>query len=542
MVAAGKALTLGLGAALLAAGALLGALPAAGEAVDAEGQRVTIALAQEPPQLSSMKATDQVSIMVLGHVMEGLVRYDSRGRIVPGVAERWELDDTGARFWLRKDAEWSDGSPLVAADFVFAWRKALEPATGSEYAFILYAVKNAEKVNKGQAPVAALGVSAPDDHRLHVEFERPTAHFLKLAAFATYLPVQQAFFEARGERYGAEASDLLYNGPFAMTEWVHGASLRLAKNQRYWNRDAVKLNGIHADYITSDTRALLNLFVDGKIAYVGLDGETYKDALALGHRIRRFSTGAVFFLEYNHRPGRPTANRSLRRALQLVFDPHELVNQVLGTPGNLPGLSLFPAWLDGVAGKFRDEYPPPVAELSLTEARRHLELAKQELGLAEIPPLALLVGDSPTARKQAEYFQGLLGERLGLAIKIDVQTFKQRLAKMTSGDFDLVGAGWGPDFDDILTFGDLYASWNLNNRGRYRSPAYDRLVRTAMNSLDPRTRMDAMGQAQQILFDDAVLLPLYEQGVIYLQHPQLKGVVRRRVGADPDFAFARVQP
>ncbi|MCS5574253.1 MAG: ABC transporter substrate-binding protein, partial [Pseudomonadales bacterium] len=159
-----------------------------------------------------------------------------------------------------------------------------------------------------------------------------------------------------------------------------------------------------------------------------------------------------------------------------------------------------------------------------------------------IPPIVLLVGDSPAAVKQAEYLQGVLKSKLGLDLKIDTQTFKQRLAKMTAGDFDIVAAGWGPDFDDIMTFGDLFASWNLNNRGRYSNPEYDRLIRIAMNNTDPRTRMNAMGQVQQILHDDAVVLPQYEQGVIYLLHPKVKGVVRRVVGADPDFTYASVAP
>jgi oligopeptide transport system substrate-binding protein len=111
---------------------------------------------------------------------------------------------------------------------------------------------------------------------------------------------------------------------------------------------------------------------------------------------------------------------------------------------------------------------------------------------------------------------------------------------MTAGEFDIVGAGWGPDFDDVMTFGDLFASWNLNNRGRYNNPKYDDQVRIAMSSSDPKTRMDAMGRLQQILFDDAVILPQYEQGVIYLMNPKLRGVVRRVVGPDPDYTYARV--
>jgi oligopeptide transport system substrate-binding protein len=508
--------------------------------VNFETQTITIALTQEPPQLNGMKATDQVSILILSHVMEGLTRYDRRGNIVPGVAERWEINDKDATFWLREDALWSDGEPVTAHDFVFAWRNALKPETASEYAFILYPLLNGEAINKGEMDAARLGVEAIDDRTLHIRFERPTGYFDKLTAFVTYFPARQNFFESRDQRFGADATDLLYNGPFQISQWVHSASLRMTKNPYYWDRSNITLNAINADYITADTRSRLNLFIDGKIVSTELDGETYKDALTQRFRIRRFTTGTVFFLEYNHRDNRITRNLNLRRAIQHVFDPDEMVNKVLATPGNLPGKSLFPVWLKGKHDKFRQEYRAPEAPLDLNQARQYLAQAKAELGLATLPPLVLLVGDSPTAAKQAEYLQGKLKATLGLDIKIDIQTFKQRLAKMTAGEFDIVAAGWGPDFDDAMTFGDLLTSWNLNNRGRYNNPAYDEQVRIAMNSADPAVRMDAMGKVQQIVFDDAVILPQYEQGVIYLLHPALRGVVRRVVGADPDYTYAQV--
>ena len=509
--------------------------------VDFENQTITVAIEQEPPQLNSAKATDQVSGMVLGHLMEGLVRYDRRCRVVPGVATRWEMTDDKATFYLRKDARWSDGKPVTAHDFVFAWRTALKPITASEYAFIFFPIKNAQAINKGEMPADQLGAIALDDYTVEVSLERPTAYFIKLTAFVTFSPIREDFFNAKGDEYAANADDMLYNGAFIMPEWTHSASLKMVKNQNYWNKDNITLNAINVDYITADTRARLNLYTDGKIAFTRLDGETYKDALSQRFRIRRFTTGSVFFIEYNHRPERVTSNINLRKAIQHVFDPDEMVNRVLAVPGNLRGESIFPVWLNGVEDKFRREYPAPTARYSVATAKQYLERAREQLG-GEIPPLVLLVGDSPTATKQGEYMQGLLLNKLGLEVKIDVQTFKQRLAKMTSGDFDMVGAGWGPDFDDIMTFGDLFASWNLNNRGRYKNPAYDRLVRIAMNSTDPKTRMDAMGEGQQILFDDAALLPQYEQGIIYLLHPKVKGVVRRVVGADPDYTHAKVIP
>jgi oligopeptide transport system substrate-binding protein len=157
-----------------------------------------------------------------------------------------------------------------------------------------------------------------------------------------------------------------------------------------------------------------------------------------------------------------------------------------------------------------------------------------------MPPLVLLTGESPLANKQAEYYQQKLRDVLGLTIRIDPQIFKQRLERMTAGSFDMVLAGWGPDFDDPLTFGNLFASWNLQNRGRYSSPELDKLVDVATTSIDPQTRMDAFGRIQRILFDDVVILPEYERGRVFVLDPRVEGLVRRAVGPDPDFSNVRI--
>ncbi len=264
-------------------------------------------------------------------------------------------------------------------------------------------------------------------------------------------------------------------------------------------RDRIKLNVIDLPYVTSDPNAVLNLYKDGKIAAAGLNADTLDNALENDWPINRFNDGSVFYIEFNHRPGRVTANVNLRKALQLVSDPGELVYKVMKLPGNLPGVSLFPAWLPGVNGLFRVEYPPEPLRVDVAEARRYLATAKQELGVDALPPLVLLTGDDPASNTQAEYFQNVFKRTLDIDVKIDKQIFKQRLAKMTAGEFDMVSAGWGPDYDDPLTFGDLFSSWNKNNRGLYSNPELDRLVRIAQSSLDPKTRMDAFGGIQKIL-------------------------------------------
>ena len=513
----------------------------AGDAVDAATGTVTLSLSQEPPQMDSTRGTDQVSFRILGHVMEGLLRYDVNNRLVGGVAERWQGTEKLWTFHLRPEAVWSSGEPITAHDFVFAWRKVVDPANASQYAFIMFGIENAEAINSGDLPGESLGVRAVDDHTLEVRLARPVPYFGKLTAFATYNPINQAFYESRAGRYAADADDLLYNGPFVISNWVHGASLRLEKNPRYWDADRIKLNVIDHAYITSDTNAILNLYKDSKVALTSLNAENLHDALQQRWRINRFADGSVYFMELNHAPGRLTQNYRLRKALQAVNDPAELVYKVIKLPGNLPGQSLFPVWLKGVNGYFRQEYPAREHVPDVALGRRHLATALEELGLAELPPLVMLTGDNQSANKQSEYYQNLFKQKLGIDIRIDRQIFKQRLAKMTAGDFDLVMAGWGPDYDDPMTFGDLFASWNENNRGRYSNPALDGAVEIARSSSDAMTRMDAFAKVQQIIYDDAVILVSYELGSVYVTHPQVKGLVRRAVGTDPDYTNAWIE-
>ncbi len=511
------------------------------DAVHEESRTLTLVLEQDPPQLDSTRSTDTVSIRVLGHVKEGLTRYDDRNQLTGGVAERWEVREDGATFWLREDARWSDGEAVTAHDFVYAWRRVQDPATTSEYAFIMYGIENAEAINTGQMPPEALGVRAAGDHVLEVSFERPIPFFARLTAFAVFLPVREDFAAPRGDRYGAGAADMLYNGPFVISRWSRGARLTLDRNPHYWERDAIWLNRIDFGYITADTRAELNLFRDGKVAMANLDADTMHNALQQRWRIHRFDDGVLFYVGFNHRPDRLTRNRNLRRAFELTFDPHEFVNRIIATPGNRAGISLFPAWMEGAHGRLREEIPPRPTEVDLERARQYLERAREELGLERFPPIVLLTGDSPTANRQAEYLQSMWGQALGLEIRVDVQIFRQRLAKMTAGDYDLVLAGWGPDYNDPLTFGDLFASWNQNNRGRFASDELDHWIRQAQNQLDPERRVEAFGEIQRIVRDEVVVIPTYERARLYVMNPRLRGVVRRQISPDPDFTRAWIE-
>ncbi|MEX0740730.1 MAG: peptide ABC transporter substrate-binding protein [Pseudohongiella sp.] len=511
-------------------------------AVDVENNTITTYLREEPPQMSSLRSSDAVSSMVMHHVMEGLLRFDASGELVGGVAERWEQEGTRVTFWLREDARWSNGEPVTAHDFEFAWKTVLDPATASQYAFIMYPILNAEKANNGEMSIDEIGVEAIDDFTLEVTLETPIAYFDRMVGYVTYLPVNEAFYHQTNGRYGADADEMLYNGPFIMTSWVHGASLQLRKNPMYWGADRIRLDGINYAHMTSDSNTLLNLFKDGQIVIADLTSEMLDEAMLQRWSLGQFMQGNVFYTEFNHRPERLTSNRNLRKALSLVHDSSELVNRVIKLPGYLPGESLFPNWIQGMDGPFREEYPVPNSPPNVALAQQHLALALEELGLEELPPLVFLSSETPVARIQAEYYQEVFRRDLGIELLIDAQIFRQRLQKMTDGDFDLVGSGWGPDYNDPLTFADLFASWNLNNRGRYSNPALDAQVRIAQSSLDRQERLDAFGEIQRILLEDVVIMPDYERGYVYVTDARVRGIVRHVFGAETDFTHAWIEP
>ena len=235
------------------------------DAIDFEQKKIQIALGAEPPDLNYLRATDQVSFFIIEHVMEGLLAYDEQNHLIPGIAERWEMDEQDARFYLRKNARWSDGEPVTAHDFVFAWQTVVNPRTASRYAFILAPIKNAERIIEGKLKPEQLGVKALDDFTLEVRFERPCAYFLNLTTFATYYPVRKDFYLKNTERYFADVNNMIFNGPYVLDEWTHGASLHLSKNKNFWNADNIQINEINIPYISSDPTVIFNLFRNEEI-------------------------------------------------------------------------------------------------------------------------------------------------------------------------------------------------------------------------------------------------------------------------------------
>jgi oligopeptide transport system substrate-binding protein len=373
-------------------------------------------------------------------------------------------------------------------------------------------------------PPDKLGVTAIDDYTLEVRLSQPTPYLLTVLAGTAYMPLRREFVEAQQDRYGADAKNLLSNGPFQLDDWIHNASMTLSKNQQYWASNTVKLSNIDIGYITSDTRSLFNLYKTGELASLRLDENVLKDASRDKYRVRKAPTNCLAWLILNLRDERPTNNLKLRQAIRMAFDRDRYTNNIVGLPGIRKIDSIFTRRIRGIKGSFQAEFPAPQIEFNLKKARQLLAEAEEELG-GEIPPLILLANE--TRQIEAEFIQSQLQSALGLTIRVDKQTFKQAIAKMQQGRFDIARAGYcGGALLDPVFFAGIFDSSSPFNDGAYGNDRYDALMQVTHSTADAVVRMNAFAEMQQRLYEDIPIIPTHESAWIYLQDDRVDGFIR----------------
>lgn len=518
-----------------------GSVEAAG--VDVDARTITTSLYQEPRILDSTSApTVEFTAEILAHIQEGLLRLDGRGQLAPGVAVEWEMTDEQLRFQLRPDARWSDGTSVTAHDFVFAWRKLVTPATGSPSANLASPIRNALAVLRGELPPAALGVHAASDNELIVDLAHPCGWCVKMMTSSAFYPINKAFYDQAGEAYGTSPSTLLSNGPFRLNEWQRGKRLRLAKNPAYWGHERVGLNGIHYDYLASDTKSLLNLFRTGETAITSLDRDTMVEGTRLGQRIRNLSTGYLMHLQFSHLPSRITSNQHLRAAIALAIDKDELVNRVIGIPGTQVADAMFHRWLrinETTAGAVLSPEP---ARQDRARARELVALARRELGIEGPIPLSFTIYDSANIKRIAEYVQRQLGQ-VGIEVRIDAQTVAVLLDKWFKGNGDMFLVGWLVDVNDPIDQISFMGNPDIRKVFRGLYPGED-MTRIYFDYRDARTdeaRLDAFRRADALFREKTTVVPLYESFSATLIDSRMQGYLFQRVRAFNDYRYVRLR-
>lgn len=443
----------------------------------------------------------------------------------PGMAERWEVSEDGRTytFHLRPGVTWSDGRPLGARDFLYAWRRVLAPETAAKYAGLLYVIKNAEAFNRGEVPASDLGISAPDHRTFVVTLEAPTSYFLFLTQFYTYLPVPRHVIEKHGDRW-TRPENIVGNGPFLLTEWRQRDHFTFVKNPGYWNADAVKLEKIIA-YSVEDLNTATNLYKAGVIDW-NPSGYTPSQFIPYLREYDDFYQGryqGTYFYGVNAtRP--PLDNVWVRRALNHAIDRDAISNQLLKKSRDPWGL-FAPSGYPG--------YEPPEPVTFDPEYARECLVKAGYPGGEGMRKIAILFNTSEDHRRIAEAIQAMWRRELGIEVELENKEWGSYLSAQSELNYDVARRSWIGDYLDPNTFLQCFITGDGNNRTGWGSPEYDRLLREASFELDSGKRLAMLSRAEEVLLDAGVVLPIYHYSTTEMIKPYVRGLHRTALDTHP---------
>jgi ABC-type oligopeptide transport system substrate-binding subunit len=479
-----------------------------------------VAVAEDPEGLDPTRYSSQPAWRVARMLFEGLLAFTSEGRVVPGVASRWEVTPDAGRylFFLRSGARWSDGEPVTAHDFVFAWRRVVDPILGASSATKLYPVMNAERIVRGELAPESLGVRAVSDSLLEVILEHPDPEFLLHTAQPPFFPLPRHLAAAAYEEWPAGEA-VVGNGPFILQRWRLNDRLIADRNPTYWNSAGILIDGVILFTIADDATAL-NLYRNGEIDWT-LTGTIPDDAagrfIAEGRsEARTGSRYATYYLELNTRRP-PLDDLRIRRALELTMPRAEIVAAVFSGQGPAARTLVVPDIPDWIA----PERPEPDADL----ARRLLAEAGYPGGEG-LEPLIYLYNTGSMHGEVAEYLQGHWQTELGITIEpvpLDYAAMEERGQR---GEFHLLRSIWLADLplpDDFLS---VFVAGNPNNLTGWTDPGYDALLARARATLDRTERFALLREAEGRLLAGVPVIPLlqFSFGTVQLVKPYLGGL------------------
>lgn len=477
------------------------------------------------------KSTDAISGTAINDTTDGLYRY-SGTELKPAIATKIvkpTKNGTVYTFKLR-DAKWSNGDPVTADDFVFAWRRTVDPATKSQYAYLYSGVVNADAVMKGTKKPATLGVKALDKHTLQVTLEHPIPYFQKMMVNGPFFPQNEKYVKKMGSKYGTQAKYTLANGPYKLTGW-NGSnnSWQEVKNPTYWNAKNVHIDQINVTAVKDATTAM-NLFQSGKLDDAALTGDQAAQAKTQKD-YRGIKQTSVFYLELNEKKVPAFKNTKLRQAMSMAINREEYIKKVL-QDGSIDAPTVTPSGL-AENPTTKEDFSKEAAQgytkytsYNPKEAKALWTAGMQEVGKQNLT-LELLTDDTDNAKRSAEYFQNTLEKNLpGLKVTISTVPFKTRLTRSQDGQFDMVLSGWSADFTDPITFLDLFTTDGSYNDGKWSNATFDKLINESQTTYatNETKRWQVMVQAQQLLTQEQGVIPIYQRVQAHLVNPKIQGL------------------
>ena len=473
--------------------------------------------------------TDVISGQAAVDTGDGLYRYKGK-KLEPAVATKVVKPTNNGltyTFNLRK-TKWSNGDPVTAKDFVFAWKRAADPKTKSEYAYLFSGIKNADDITAGKKAASTLGVKAEGDYKLVVTMDRPVPYFSTMMVNPVFFPLNQKTVDKYGKKFGTQSKYLVFNGPFKLTNWNGtGNSWDEVKNTSYWNAKQVKLDKIHVQ-VVKDSNTAANLFATKKLDDAVLTGEIAKqhakDKDYVGDK-----QGRTTYLDMNEEKVHDFKNLKLRQAVAMAINRDEFANKVIGD-GSF-GISTITPENSGSNPKTGEDFSKEAAKESKTVQTYDLKKAKQlwAEGLKEVgksgEDVTLTTDDTDVAKKSAEYLQSALEQLPGMKVSISSVPFKTRIQRSLDGSAQFILSGWQGDFPDPISFLDLFTTGNTYNFSHWSNKQYDDLIKASKgtDANSETKRYDDLLKAQELLSKESPVATLYQTVQGHLRNPKLKG-------------------
>ena len=488
---------------------------------ESAGGDLNVMLETPVESLDPQQATDGTSFEVIADYTDGLMQMDADGQAVNALAESVDVSEDGLTytFHIRKDANWSNGDPVTAADFVFAWQRAVDPEVASEYSYMLSdigQIVNAQDIIDGTKDKSELGVKAVDDKTLEVKLNVSVSYFLSLMYFPTFYPVNQKFFESCADTYATSPETTLSNGAFILDEYQPAATtIRLTKNADYYDADKVKLEGLNYQVIQDSQQALMS-YQSGDLDTTLVNGEQV-DQVKDDPSYKAIGAGYLWYISPNMKAVKELQNVNIRYAITMALNREAITTDVL-KDGSAPTYTAVPmdfaAGPDGSDFSADQEKFKEVCRFDAAAAVEYWNKGLEELGAKEIT--ITMIHDADDAPiKVAQVVKEQLETTLpGLTVELQQMPKKERVQRMQGGEFELGLTRWGPDYADPMTYLGMWVTKNANNYGFWSNSKYDEIIAectTGETAMDAKARWAALYDAEQLVMDEAVIFPLYTQ-------------------------------
>ncbi|MDS3985900.1 peptide ABC transporter substrate-binding protein [Staphylococcus capitis] len=500
-----------------------------------EGQVFRKVIPQDMTTLDTAMITDSVSNDIAEQAFEGLFSLDKNDKATLAIAKNMPKKSKDGKtliFDLKVNAKWSNGDDVTANDFVYAWRKVVNPKTGSEYAYIMTDIKNADDINAGKKPVESLGIKAINKHKLEIQLNRPIPYINELLTLSTFYPQNEKISKKYGEKYGTKVEKTVFNGPFKVDKWKHEDKILLSKNNNYWDKKNVKLEKVNYK-VLKDKQVGASLYETGSIDDTLITADQvnkYKDSPALKKRI----TSGNFYIKLNQKKVKEFSNKNLRLAIARSINKQGYVDAVKND-GSSPSNTLTAKGVAKVEGDkdYTSTINSPL-DFNPKLANENWQKAKKELKIEKFT-FTMNTEDTPDAKISAEYIKSQVEKNLpGITLKIKQLPFKQRIALETKMNYEASLSGWGADYSDPTSYLGTMTKDNPQNNTGWNNTSFDNSYNEVNGKLlkyiDKRN--ETMKNMEELLVSDAPIAPIYQKGEAHLTNPQVKGLIYHVVGPD----------